>query len=602
MGSFKFLEHLIHIFSPKERWRFLGILGLLFIGAGLETVSVGIIPAFIALLGNPDLIQSQPATQTLYAWLKVKSANEFMLFLSLILLSIFLIKNLYLAFLSAYQYDFLRRKHIDFSSNLFKAYLLAPYTFHLQRNSAEISLTLTSEVHKLFWNVIVPFMTLISELTITTFLATLLVVMEPTSSLIAVGFLGTSLLIFSRIARRFTHDRGRIRQLSDSQIYKWVNQGVGGIKETKMLGREDFFVDAFLRYKTESEDAALVLELTRHYSQLFIETIIIAAVLLIAITTLVQGRSLQAVLPTLSLFAIASLRMMPSVKRIVATTASIRFYRHVLESISCDLNILNTSIKNSGFSYAKDLKSQKAFQDNIALRNIYFAYPGSQKLSISGISITIPRGNAVAFVGPSGAGKSTLVDIILGLLSPDEGEVLIDGSNINHDISSWQQQIGYIPQSIYLSDDTIRRNIAFGISDANIDDIRVWDVLKAAQLKDLVSSFPEQLNTWVGERGVRLSGGQRQRIGIARALYHNPEVLVMDEATAALDNDTEREFMEALEKLSGDKTLIIIAHRLNTVKNCDCIYYIENGTLCRQGTYEQLFGGDELIVSPSNPI
>jgi ABC-type multidrug transport system fused ATPase/permease subunit len=583
------LKRLLQIFTPTERWQLLGMLLLLLVGAGLETFSVGVIPAFVALLSKPDLIETQPWLQRFYDLSGANSIYGFMLLLSVLLLGIFLGKNLYLACLANYQYQFLRRKHVDFASRLFNLYLQAPYTFHLQRNSAEISLTLTSEVHKLFWNVLVPLMTLVSELTITTFLVILLVIVEPVSSLIAVGFLAIALFVFSTLARRVTRRLGQIRQFHDGKVYQWVNQGVGGIKETKILGKEQFFVNNFSDHKSQSENATVTLELIRQYSQLYIETIVIAAVLLIVIVTLLQGRALQAVLPTLSLFAIAALRIMPSAKRIASTTASIRFYHGVVNLISQDLVSLKKIVKSDQRLFPVSDKTLNTFKDSIVLEKVSFSYPGADSPSINNVSLSISRGSSVAFVGPSGAGKSTLVDIILGLLAPNEGQVRVDGQNVFDDLAGWQRQIGYIPQSIYLSDDTIRRNVAFGVADTDIDDFRVWEALKAAQLESLIYSLPEQLETLVGEQGMRLSGGQRQRIAIARALYHNPEIIIMDEATAALDNDTEREFMSALEKLSRHKTLIMIAHRLSTVKNCDCIYHLESGKILFTGTYEQIY-------------
>jgi ABC-type multidrug transport system fused ATPase/permease subunit len=582
------LKRLLQIFSPSERWQLLGMLLLLLIGAGLETFSVGVIPAFVALLSKPDLIENQPWLQRFYHLSGANSIYGFMLLLSVLLLGVFLGKNLYLACLANYQYQFLRRKHVDFASRLFNLYLQAPYTFHLQRNSAEISLTLTSEVHKLFWNVLVPLMTLVSELTITTFLVILLVIVEPVSSLIAVGFLAIALFVFSTLARKVTRRLGQIRQFHDGKVYQWVNQGVGGIKETKILGKEQFFVNTFSDHKSQSENATVTLELIRQYSQLYIETIVIAAVLLIVIVTLLQGRALQAVLPTLSLFAIAALRIMPSAKRIASTTASIRFYHGVVNLISQDLVSLEKIVKTDQRLFPVNDKTLNTFKDSIVLEKVSFSYPGADSPSINNISLSISRGSSVAFVGPSGAGKSTLVDIILGLLAPNEGQIRVDGQTIFDDLAGWQRQIGYIPQSIYLSDDTIRRNVAFGLTEEYIDNKKVWDALRAAQLESLVQKLDSGLNTIIGESGFRLSGGQRQRIGIARAIYHMPKVLVMDEATAALDNETEREFMKALEGLSKDTTLIMIAHRLSTVKNCDTIFFMKNGEIIKSGSYKYL--------------
>jgi ABC-type multidrug transport system fused ATPase/permease subunit len=587
VGMQQFVKKLLYGFNVRERWQLLGIFMLMLIGAGLETLSVSTIPAFVALLNQPEIIQSHQFLNWLYTLLGATSNHIFLLWLSLGLLVLFVGKNLYLSFLSYYQYQFLNQKQIALANRLLKAYLYAPYTFHLQRNTANLSLQLTSEVTKLFWNVLIPAMILVTELTVTTFLVVLLVVIEPFSSAIALFFLGGALYLFSRMARQTINRQGQLRQYHDGQIYQWINQGLGGIKETKILGKEPFFINAYTHHKSLSEKANVVLEFVRSLSQLFIETVVIAAVLLIVIITVLQSRGLQTVLPTLSLFAIAALRIMPSVKRIASTATSIRYYRHVADVIFQDLSDLESA--SPGIAQLPAYSESKIkFNQKIELKHIFYQYPKANNYSIADISLTIPKSSSVAFVGPSGAGKSTLVDVILGLLTPSKGSIYIDGVDIQTNLSSWQQQIGYIPQSIYLSDDTIRRNIAFGVADEEIDDAQVWSALQAAQLEDVIDQLPERLDTLVGEQGIRLSGGQRQRIGIARALYHNPQVLVMDEATAALDNQTEREFVRALENLSSDKTLIMIAHRLSTVKNCDRLYFIDSGRVLNSGTYEEL--------------
>lgn len=588
MPSLTPLKKLLSLFSPKEQRQLLGMLSLLFIGTGLETLSVGIIPAFVAILSRPELIQTQEWMQTLYLWSGSTSISGFMLLLSILLLLIFISKNLYLAALAHHQHKFLLRKNIDLSTQLFSLYLKAPYTFHLQRNSADISLVLTSEMHKLFWQLLVPMMTLISEITVTTFLVLLLIIFEPVSSLTAATFLGVAFFLFSKVSQKIVRNQGKVRQLNDGQLYKWINQGIGGIKETKILGNEKFFIDTFYYHKKLSSSALTTLELIKQYSHLYIETAVIATVLLIIIITLLQGQSLQSVLPTISLFAFAALRIMPSVKRIAGTTTFIKFHYHVTELISNDLVTLKKINRDSDRVAVSSPKPLPPLKKAITIENLSFAYPGADELSISDVSLTISHGSSVAFVGPSGAGKSTLIDIILGLLEPTQGCVCADGKDIFDDLDNWQRQIGYIPQSIYLSDDSIRRNIAFGLSDQVIDDDKVWQALKAAQLETLINHLRDGLDTIIGESGFRLSGGQRQRIGIARAIYHAPKILIMDEATAALDNDTEREFIEALETISHDKTLIMIAHRLTTIRKCDLIFFMDNGKLIDFGSYDSL--------------
>ncbi|CAN1212234.1 Xenobiotic-transporting ATPase [Tumidithrix helvetica PCC 7403] len=581
------LSKFLYIFNRQEKWQILSIFILMFIGSGLETLGVGLIPAFVTLLGNPDIIQKQQSFQWLYIKLGVNSNQDFLFWVSIMLMGIYLFKNAYLATLTYWQYYFLYKKQVSLSNRLLQAYLYSPYTFHLQRNSADLVRNVTSEIPQIFVGVLVPMLILITEIMVMSCIALLLAIVEPVSSAIAAIFLGISIFGLNKTIRKQMSGQGLIRQEQIGQMIQWVNQGLGGIKETKILGRETFFLDRFTRSTEAFGKANLFVGLATQLPNLFIDAILIAAVLLIVIFSLLQGREIQSILPMLSLFAIAALRLMPSAKRIVSTITTIRYLKHTVDLIYQDLvDLETTSILLPTLNYSASPTTQ--LKQLIELRNIHYQYPNATKPSLSGISLAIMKGESIAFIGSSGAGKTTIVDVILGLLKPTEGEILVDAKNIFTDLASWQQQIGYIPQSIYLSDDTIRSNIAFGLATDEIDEAQVWNAIKAAQLEELVSSLPEQLDTLVGERGIRLSGGQRQRIGIARALYHNPEVIVMDEATAALDNTTEREFMQALESMSREKTMIMIAHRLSTVKNCNQLYLMQEGKIICSGTYNEL--------------
>jgi ATP-binding cassette subfamily C protein len=583
----KLLSKLLYIFNYQEKFQIAIIFFLMLVGAGLETLSVGLIPPFVALLGNPEIITQEQTLIWLYSRLGASSHQIFLLWVSVALLGIYLLKNAYLAILTYWQYYFLYEKQFFLSSRPLKSYLNSPYTFHLQRNSADLVRNVTSEIPLIFSGVIVPMLTLITEVMVMSCVVLLLAIAEPLSSAIAAMFLGISIFGLNRTIRKQMSGQGLIRQEQSGQMVQWVNQSLGGIKETKVLGRENFFLDAFTRSAEAFGKANFFVGLATQLPNLFIDTVLIAAVLLIVIFSLIQGREIQSILPMLSLFAIAALRLMPSAKRIISTITTIRYSKDAVDVIYHDLISLDT--KSTSISLVKSSQtSSHLFQKSIELKDINYQYPNASNPSLFGISISITKGQAIAFVGTSGSGKTTLIDVLLGLLTPSQGEILVDGKNIFTNVAIWQQQIGYIPQSIYLSDDTIRNNIAFGLVTDEIKEEQVWAALKAAQLEELVLSLPEQLDTLVGERGIRLSGGQRQRIGIARALYHNPEVIIMDEATAALDNTTEREFMQALEVMSGHKTMIMIAHRLTTVKNCDQLYLIKDGTIADMGTYDFL--------------
>ena len=583
----KLLRKLLYLFSDREKIQIGIILLLMLIGAGLETLGVGLIPAFVALLGNPEIIEKQKTLNWLYIQSGATSHQIFLLWVSTILLAIYLIKNVYLAILTYWQYYFLYEKQISLSSRLLRSYLNSSYTFHLQRNSADLVRNVTSEIPQIFSVVLIPMLILVTETMVMSCIGILLAIAEPASSAIAAIFLGISIFWLNRTINKQMSGQGLIRQEQSGQMIQWVNQSLGGIKETKVLGREIFFLDAFTKSTQAFGKANLFVGLATQLPNLFIDTVLIASVLLIVIFSLIQGREIQSILPMLSLFAIASLRLMPSAKRIVSTITNIRYFKHSVDLIYQDLISLETT-SNSLEIVHRSKGSLIQFANLIELRNIKYQYPNASQSSLLGISLSIIKGQSIAFVGSSGAGKTTIIDIILGLLTPSQGEILVDGKDILTNIASWQQQIGYIPQSIYLSDDTIRNNIAFGLATNEIKEEQVWAAIKAAQLEELVHGLPDQLDTLVGERGIRLSGGQRQRIGIARALYHNPEVIIMDEATAALDNTTEREFMFALESMTEQKTMIMIAHRLSTVKNCDRLYLIKNGMVSDSGTYDEL--------------
>jgi len=372
---------------------------------------------------------------------------------------------------------------------------------------------------------------------------------------------------------------GAEQQKISASMIKWVNQGLGASKEVKVSGKEDFFINAYTKQSQLSANNSRYMNVLDLVPRLFIETLLVSIVLITMLIIVFQDTDTTYLVSTMALFAMAAFRLMPSINRIVSLITTIRYSQPALKVVYRDL----FEEKEEVSIIKKDLyaiyKGKKTFNDSIELQNLTFKYPNQNELSVKDISLTIPIGKSVAFIGESGAGKTTLIDIMLGLFRPEKGRILVDGKNLEEQKEVWQKKIGYIPQSIYLSDDTIRRNVAFGIDDAHIDDQEVWRALQQAQLKEFVEALPGQLDAAVGERGVRLSGGQRQRIGIARALYHNPEILFMDEATSALDNETEKGIMRAIDGLKGEKTLIIIAHRLTTIENCDLVFKINKGRL-----------------------
>jgi len=586
LDIFKKLSYLL---DRREKNQVIGLFVLLLIGSCLEMLGVGFVVPFISLVNKQELIQEQPVLNGIYEFLGSPSQNRFLVILCLIYLVIYIGKNTYIAGMYYLQYRFIFNKQRKLADKLFQGYLGAPYTFHLQRNTAVLIRNLVQEINQLFMQVLVPLVMLITELTVLTGLVILLVTLRPIPSLVAATSLALAGIAFYRLFQKQLSQAGRTRQHHFGQVIQHINQGLGGVKETKILGRENFFLNHHSVHRTQFVKALQFVQTLQQLPRLYFETLAVFGLLTIVLITVLQGNATAEVLPTLSLFAAAAFRLMPSLNRVMNSLNKIRFGSPALDLISYEFNVLEEE-KNL---LTAEQTVVPRLQDKLSLEQVSYHYPNSEEQVLSNVSIEIPQGTSVGFVGSSGAGKTTLVDVILGLLTPTSGKVLVDGIDIQQGLRGWQNQIGYIPQSIYLCDDTLRGNIAFGIPEEETSEEQVWSAVQSAQLQELVERLPQGLDTVVGERGVRLSGGQRQRVGIARALYHNPQVLVMDEATAALDNETEAGIMEAVEKLSGEKTLIMIAHRLTTVKNCDCLYLMERGKVVDQGRYEELCARNE---------
>ncbi|MBK4730651.1 ABC transporter ATP-binding protein [Oxynema sp. CENA135] len=582
-----FLSRLLYLFTTRERWQIVGLFILILIGAGFETLGVGLVLPFISLLESPQRVQEAGLLRWVYQVVGEPELQQFLIGSVLGFIGIYLIKNAYLTGLTYVQCRFIYDKQVELCSRLFRSYLYSPYTFHLQRNTAQLIRNLTTETAQFFTTVLTPGLLALTEVTILACIALFLLVVDPVTSLAAAGGIGIATMIFYRVVRLKLSHLGKQRQYHQGQVIQTINQGLGGVKEAKVLGREQLFIDEFQRHNVSFSRALQFSQVISQLPRFFVESIAIVGLMLIVVSVLTQGRSLSAVLPTLSLFAAAAFRLMPSINRILRALTQIRFSAHSVYVLCHDFMELK-AVEENRVSWSKTKVRRQGLETTVALRNVVYQYPGASDASLRGISLTIPKGTSVGFVGSSGAGKTTIIDVILGLLPPTQGQVLVDNRDIHDDLSAWQMSIGYIPQSIYLCDDTLRNNIAFGIPAHEINEASIESAIKSAKLTELIKSLPQGLDTLVGERGVRLSGGQRQRVGIARALYHNPEVLVMDEATAALDNQTEAGVMEAVEKLSGEKTLIMIAHRLSTVKNCDRLYFMNQGEIVDSGTYDEL--------------
>jgi ATP-binding cassette, subfamily B, bacterial PglK len=568
------LRRVAILLDAKERRGALALLGLMLVGAFLEVAGVAAIPAFVALLSSPERILRYRAVQAGFAAVSAQTPEQRVIWAALALALLYIIKNSFLAWFSYVQAQYVFGRQVGMAKRLFDNYLRSPYTFHLQRNTAQLLHTINNDVVVLVNDVIVSILRIAIEVMVLIAVMGLLIVVEPLVSVVMMGLLGGTSVVFLRRVRRKLSRYAAEEQQHRSQMIQWVNQGLGGLKEVKVLRREAYFLGAFSEsadiYTRAGAFRAAIYELPR----LFLETVAVLTMLGVAALFIWEHRAMQAIVPTMTLLALAAARLMPSANRLVGAFIAVRWGRPALNAVYDDY------VRATGFSVAPaKLEPAKRLARSIELRDVSYCYPGAHRQTLSAVNLVIPKGKAVAFVGPSGAGKTTAVDVLLGLLEPTSGQVLVDGRDIREDLAAWQRQIGYIPQQIYLSDDSIRRNVAFGIPDDKIDDNRVWAALESAQLHDFIRSLPEGLDASVGERGVRLSGGQRQRIGIARALYHDPSVLVMDEATSALDHRTESLVMETIERLRVGRTIIAIAHRQTTVERFDTLAVVDGGSI-----------------------
>lgn len=562
--------------SNERRSAFL-LLGLMLIGMLLETFGVGLVVPAIALLTQSDFPRNYPVLRPLLQAFGNPNLQNLVIGGMLVLVGVYLIKALFLALLAWWQTRFAFGVQTQLSQRLFAVYLGQPYTFHLQRNSAQLIRNVINEVGLFTFNGILQGLILITESLVLLGLSCLLIIIEPVGALIVVSVLGAAAWGFHRITRGHIARWGESRQYHEGLRIQHLQQGLGGAKDVKLLGREAEFLKQYHQHNVQNARVGQMQQTLQQLPRLWLELLAISGLAILVISMLAQDRPLAAVLPTLGLFASAAFRIIPSIGRVLGALQLLRYGLPVIDLLNAEL-----ALETNETAVPRGLVT--AFCTVLELDHITYTYPCAAAPALKDVSLTVRRGESVGFIGSSGAGKSTLVDILLGLFTPDSGEVRVDGRNIQTTLRGWQDQIGYVPQSIFLTDDTLRRNVAFGLPSGQIDDAALLNAIKAAQLEDFVASLPEGLDTLVGERGIRLSGGQRQRIGIARALYHDPPVLVLDEATSSLDTATEHDVMQAVRALQGTKTILIVAHRLSTVEHCNRLYRLHAGKVVEEGT------------------
>jgi ABC-type multidrug transport system fused ATPase/permease subunit len=568
------------ILSSKQKKLAFLVLFLLLISIFFEIGGLGILLPAISLMLNPDIEKTYPFVSPYLKKIGNPSRNSIVIIVMSILIIYYLIKTLFFIYSSWKQSKFNSEVSGEISEKLFRVYINESYSFHLHRNSTELSRNINET--SIFTTVLQSFFIILTEITTIIGISLTLIFIEPIGAISVALFLGILVLLFQKITKNRLLSWGEMRHEISGNINKHISHSFGGIKDIKLLGLENFFTKEF-----NKENNTLINVLAKYstLSQLprfYLEFISVFALSGLIALMIFQNKSIDILVPILGIFAAAAFRLVPSVNRIISSMQQIRYSTPYISKLIIELTNHNNRI------LIEHTTNKILPKECIAINNLSFKYQNNSTKVLNKINLNIKIGQSVGLIGTSGSGKSTLVDILLGLIKPDEGNVVYDGKNIENNIRNWQNNLGYVPQNIFLIDDTIESNIAFGIPQKEIDTIALQKAINDAQLTDFINSLKDGIYTKVGERGVRLSGGQRQRIGIARALYRNPSILVLDEATSALDNQTEMVVMNAINNLKKEKTLIIIAHRLTTVNACDIIYKMSNGQIVQSGPPSQI--------------
>lgn len=569
------LKKINYVLDKKQKIHLILLLIVIFIGAFVELLGVSAILPVVNVATSPETIDQTWYLSWLKQTLKLEDAGQMLIVLSIILIIIYILKNVYVTIMYNMQYGFIFGNQKKLAVKLMDCYMHQNYLFHVSKNVAELQRNVTSDVNG-FFTVVLNFLQFLAEISVCVVLVLYLLMQDFVTTMAVAVLLFIFVGLFAGIFKKILGEKGRKNREVNVQVTKWILQSFSGIKEIKVINAEDFFIDNYNKYYSQFATLQRQQSMLTFLPRPVMETVCICGLLLAVILKLtIDSSDIASFIPTLSVFAIAAFRMLPSFNRITGYLGGIMFSIPSIDAIYNDLKEVEQLLKQK--EIIEKIDENMSLTKSIQMEHVSFKYPESDKWILKNANIEIRKNSSVAFIGASGAGKTTAADLILGLLEPEEGHILVDGVDICTNMAAWHQKIGYIPQTIYLMDDTIKANIAFGVDEANIDETRIQKALKEAQLDEFITQLPEGIHTEIGDRGVKLSGGQRQRIGIARALYRNPEVLILDEATSALDNDTEKEVMEAIDSLHGTRTLIVIAHRLTTIQNCDEIYEVGNG-------------------------
>ena len=604
-GKLDVLEKLNTLFDQKEKLQFVGVMAVAIAAALLQALGIISVLPFLQLVMEPEMVWENKWLNLLFVSLGFKSVFSFTIFVGFAMLGILLVGNAISAFFAWLKVRFVWQKNHDISSALLRKYLSLPYVYFLSKHSADLGKNILSEVEQMTGHLLLPLMRILTSGIVVFIILTLLFFVNPAVAAITVLLFGSLYVAIFVFLRRRLRVKGEKRVQENTGRFTVATEALAGIKDIKILGREGYFLERFSNHSAKFSKLQAWVAVIGQLPQYFMETVAFGGVIALILVLLSLGQEGSKIIPLVSFFVFAGYRLMPAFQEIFYGVSSVQFNRASLDKISRDMSEETTA---PPVFQKRELPTPLVLRERIALENMSFCYPHSRQIALSHVSLEIPKSSFVGLVGPTGGGKTTLGDVLIGLLSPSEGRMTVDGVEIRgNNVWNWQRNIGYVPQQVFLYDDTVTRNVVFGLPDERIDRTRVEEVCRIANLHDFIEQeLPNGYDTPIGERGIRLSGGQKQRIGIARALYHDPEVLVLDEATSSLDGITERAVLQAIENVAKKKTVIAIAHRLTTVKNCDTIYLIDKGAIVTQGTYEELMERDEqfraMAREPKKPI
>lgn len=581
----KILKKMNLLLDAKQKRAMVALIFMMLIGGVLESLGISMIVPIVTVVMDPAAVQENELLSSVYAAMGMKSNTEFAMFALLAFVGMTVIKNIYLFFQQKMQLRFVYTNQFATSRRMMINFMQRPYEYYLNADTSVIQRNITSDVNNMY-GLILSCLQLFSEcIVFACLVVALFLYSDPVMIMMVAALMVILLFVIKKVLKPIMIRAGQDNQDFYSGLYKWIEQSVMGIKEIKIGCKENYFINEYAKCGEGYVNSVQKYNLFNATPRLLIETVCIAGMIGYFVLIIGQGAQMKDLLPQLSALGVAAMRLLPSVNRINNYQTSISYFEPFFMGVSDNLQeeIHDKAVTYDPEAYRKKMKVEKLPVTNeIRLEDITYQYPNTETLIFDHADMEIPIGASVGIVGVTGAGKTTIVDILLGLLQMESGRILADGVDVSENYAGWLKNIGYIPQTIFMIDDSIRKNVAFGVPEEEIDDEKVWRALKEAALDDFVKSLPDGMETGIGERGIRISGGQRQRISIARALYEDPEVLVLDEATSALDNETEAAIMDSINRLHGRKTLVIIAHRLQTIEKCDMVYRVQAGKISRE--------------------